>query len=213
MSDSQPVRAAPKTTGRGDDAGFTLVGLLVVVAVINLTMMVAVTSWVTLDKRAREAELIFRGQAIAGAISCYQLNNAGQPLQRLDQLVETSCLRRLYRDPMVKGGEWRILRQDDLANGTIAQLLGLETEQDAGQNAATPPPGIRAGLQLVPANGGGTGRGAAAVLLQQARARLLQGPSSSGQQIIGVVSTSRTSGLREFRTRRSYGDWVFLAGS
>ncbi len=195
------------------DAGFTLVGLLIAVAVINVTMMVAVTSWVTLDKRAREAELIFRGQAIAGAISCYQQNNAGQPLQRLDQLVETSCLRRLYRDPMVKGGEWRILRQEDLANGTIAQLLGLETEQDAGQNAAVPPLGIQVELQLGPANAGGTGRGTAAVLLQ-VRARLPMRPaSSSDQQIIGVVSTSKASGLREFRTRRSYGEWVFLAGS
>lgn len=196
------------------DAGFTLVGLLIAVVVINVTMMVAVTSWVTLDKRAREAELIFRGQAIAGAISCYQQNNAGQPLQRLDQLVETSCLRRLYRDPMVKGGKWRILRQEDLANGTIAQLLGLESEQDAGQNAAAPLPGIQVGLQLGSANSGGTGRGTAAVLLQQVRARLPQRPaSSSEQQIIGVVSTSKASGLREFRTRRSYGEWVFLAGS
>lgn len=58
--------------------------------------------------RDREAELVFRGEAIARAIRLYQLRTGGYPTS-LDQLmaIRPRILRRLYKDPMTKDGEWR----------------------------------------------------------------------------------------------------------
>ena len=123
------------------DTGFTLVGLLIVVAIVNLVLAAVVTSWVTLDRRAREAELLWRGQQIARAIDCYNRDNGTEPLERLEQLVQADCLRRVYRDPMSKRGQWRILTQQDLAYGTIAALLGNVPADGTGGPAAIGSPG------------------------------------------------------------------------
>jgi hypothetical protein len=92
-----------------------------------------VTSWRTLDQRAREAELIWRGEQISRAIRCYAAASAGEPLEDLEQLVEASCLRRVYPDPMVPDGEWRILRQSDQTDGTIAALQGQPVPGEDGE--------------------------------------------------------------------------------
>ena len=78
----------------GSELGYTLVGLMVVVAVINVSLAVAVTSTRTLARRAREAELIWRGQQIARAVGCYEQANAGEPLTRLEQLVSSPGISR-----------------------------------------------------------------------------------------------------------------------
>lgn len=210
------------------ESGFTLVGLLVVVAIVNIALAVAMTSWVTLDRRAREAELIFRGEQIVRAIACYGSQNAGAPLERLGQLVEVGCLRREYGDPMSRDGEWRILTQQDLADGTIAQLLGLATpgEGDEASDNAGGDPAAGLGSQiggLSLGQGGGRGQGGGmgqrsgvgrATGLGADRAGLGgagMGRGAGGNVIIGVVSRSPDDSLRLYRGRARYGEWVFLA--
>lgn len=109
-----PRRLAPR-----DEQGFTLLGLMVVVALINIGLAVAVTSWVTIDKRAQEAELIFRGQQYVRALRCHQQQEGGLP-EDLDELLETDCIRALYPDPMSSSGEWRVIRESDLEELAVA---------------------------------------------------------------------------------------------
>lgn len=199
-----PAFASGATVRRRDaQSGFTLVGLLVVVAVINVAMAVAATSWVTLDKRAREAELIWRGQQIATAIDCFGREHATEALEKLEQLVEANCLRRLYPEPFARDGEWRVLRQQDLADGTIAALLGLPTAEGGSDDQETT------------AGGDGTAAPQSGSFRFELRmqARGLGGPASSGQGIVGVASNSTAEGLRVFRGRQHYSEWVFLASS
>lgn len=185
------------------EAGFTLVGLLVVVAVINVAMAVAATSWVTLDKRARETELIWRGQQIATAITCFGREHATEPLDELEQLVEANCLRRLYPEPFARDGKWRVLRQQDLADGTIAALLGLPTANGSSDDLETTDGGdLTAAL-----------RSGSLWFEARLQARGLAGPASSAQGIVGVASNSTAEGLRAFRGRQHHSQWVFLAPS
>lgn len=201
--------------------GFTLVGLLITVAIVNLVLAAVVTSWVTLDRRAREAELLWRGQQIARAIDCYNRDNGTEPLERLDQLVQANCLRRVYRDPMSKSGQWRILTQQDLADGTIAALLGNVPAGGTGGPAAigsvgtVPRSGSSVGLAQQ-----GTGFGARGGLGQGARTGFPQtagfgdrgGVAGAGATVIvGVVSTAPGKGLRTYRGREPYREWVFIA--
>jgi len=194
------------------EEGFTLVGLMIAVLIINVMLGIAVTSWVTIDRRADEAELIWRGEQIVRGIRCYQQKNATEPLTRLEQLVEESCLRRVYRDPIA--GEWRILRESDVADGTVAALLGqpLPGESDAG---ATGP----GGPMSIGAQGASSAFGSGSAISRAFEQRRTAGgvsglrlgaSGSTGEAIVGVVSSSKRASLRLYRGKSTYGEWVFL---
>ena len=197
----------------GGQAGYTLVGLLILVAIVNIGLAVAVTSWRSIDTRAREAELIWRGEQIARAIACHGKTEATEPLEKLEQLVESNCLRSLYRDPMSRDGKWRILRQSDLADGTIAALQGQPAPDAEGapatigflgaaQTAATPAasrPGLQTrGTVERPSLLGGLSRVAAT------------GGVGGANTIIGVMSQKTGAATRLYRTYEKYENWLFL---
>ena len=191
----------------GGESGYTLIGMMVVVAVINVSLAVAVTSTATLGRRAREAELIWRGEQIARAVGCYEQTSTGQPLSKLEQLVEADCLRRLYRDPMVSDGQWRILRQQDVADGTIAALLGAVVD-NAGVSPSLAPSAATIGQQ-----GSAVGPGADTSRFPRRPTLRLAGAGTGGENtIVGVVSRSVETSLRGYGDKRKYSQWVFLGG-
>ena len=198
MRDGGSVGAgAPGRPAR--EEGFTIVGLLILVAIVNVMLAAAATSWITLDRRAREAELLFRGQAIARGIACHQAEHASEPLLRLDQLVKENCLRRAYRDPMSRDGAWRILRRSDLADPEIAALLGFAGPPPAAAGGdAQAGAGVRAGQGL------------------QIGSRLLgsrAAVAAGGDAIIGVVSSAEGFAARSFHGKRKYSEWAFVAAA
>ena len=180
------------------ESGYTLVGLMVLVAVINVSLAVAVTSTRTLGRRAHEAELIWRGQQIERAIGCYEQANAGQLLTRLEQLVETDCLRRVYRDPMVSDGRWRILYQQDVADGTVATLLGVEVGTGGAKGALASSIGLADTGPISSAS--------------RAAPSLASSSATSENAIVGVVSRSVETSLRFYSNRTKYSQWIFLGG-
>ncbi len=97
----------------GEPEGFTFIGLMVAIALINISLAVALTSWATINKRAKETELIWRGQQYVRALRCHQAQTGALP-DELDELLESDCIRAVYPDPMSPDGEWRIIRESDL---------------------------------------------------------------------------------------------------
>lgn len=174
---------------RGSEAGFTLVGLMVAVIVVNIALGVAVTSVVTIDRRAREAETIFRGQAIAKGIACYRAAEQSAP-ESLAQLVEADCLRREYADPMSDDGQWRLLTEQELRDGTVAALLGQEPLEGEEDSSA---PGFEG---------------------QESRGGLFGSSRQSTQQgVVGVTPGAAGDSLRHYNGRYRYEEWVFLAAT
>jgi type II secretory pathway pseudopilin PulG len=96
--------------GAGSIAGYTYVGLLVLLAIMSLTAALTVNAASLLQQRANEEELLFIGRQFAAAFrSYYESSPAGnrQFPTRLDDLLKDPRypgikrhLRRIYPDPM-----------------------------------------------------------------------------------------------------------------
>jgi type II secretory pathway pseudopilin PulG len=224
---------APTAPGHGKpsaQSGFTLIGLMVLIAVINIGLAVALTAWSTIDKRAKEAELIWRGRQYARAIACHR-EQTGAPPDKLEDLLESDCIRALYPDPMTRDGVWRVIRESDLQNretfedtaqgrNAAGVLDALDRELGgggAGAGEGATSPGGRRGA----APGGAAGLSSQGDMseslstayerLRNLTERLRQDFASSGDGIVGVVSRSQEESLRMYEGEITYDAWRFMA--
>lgn len=144
--------ARPMPTG---ERGFTLLGLLFLVAGLGVAMVALGTVWHTAGQREKEKELLFVGEEYRHAIaSFWRASPQGQ--QRLPKSVDELLrdprfpntvrhLRRAYADPMKPGLEWGWVKD---ATGGIAGVYsqfegkpyrqaGFSRDQGAFEHAAT----------------------------------------------------------------------------
>src|SRR5436190_15330644 len=89
-----------KTPAAGEERGYAMVALLVLMAVMAVALTAALPAWSTLARREREAELVFRGEQYARAITLFQRKYAGTFPPTLDVLVQERFLRKKYKDPI-----------------------------------------------------------------------------------------------------------------
>jgi len=104
---------------RGADRGFTLVGLLIVVAVIGLASVATATVNSLAQRRLSEEQLLYVGEQYRHAIQLYyEATLPGQshyPRQLADLLkdprfVQTRRhIRELYVDPMTGRDDWKVV--------------------------------------------------------------------------------------------------------
>ena len=112
---------------RDEEAGFTYLGVLVLIALIGLLLAMAGEVTATTMQRERESELLFIGHEYRDAIGRYFRQNHRYP-QSLAELVSTASLvassggaspqavhylRRLYPDPMTRQINWNLLLAPD----------------------------------------------------------------------------------------------------
>ena len=168
--------------------------LLVGISVMGLLLSMALPVWSHAARREREAELMFRGEQYARAIELYQRRVAGAFPPDIDTLVEQRFLRRKYRDPMTKDGEFQLILQAQLASAPGA---GAATAAAPGQQVDTP----AQGLQL----GGTGGRGATGF-------GALEGATPGGVAggIVGVVSKSTEESIALYNGQSHYNEWAFV---
>jgi general secretion pathway protein G len=86
---------------RRQDAGFTLVELMIVMAIIGVLAMVAVPSYISAIKHAREAVLKEDLHTLRAAIDSYTMDKQKAP-QSLDDLLQDGYLKSIPEDPMTK---------------------------------------------------------------------------------------------------------------
>ena len=125
--------------------GYTIVMLLVAASILAIGILAAVPLWQTQIQRENEDELIFRGNQYVEAIRRYQTKNPGQFPRTMDELYKKRYLRRLFPDPMTKGGKWDILIQQTRMAPSPART-GVPTQSGGLQLLAVP----EAGLSSVP---------------------------------------------------------------
>jgi type II secretory pathway pseudopilin PulG len=106
------------------DRGYAMAALLVSLAVMGILASVALPVWKQQAKREREAELIFRAGQYAHAIELFKRKTANQYPPDLDILVKQKFLRKKYKDPMTKNGEWRIVTPAELSGTPGANIPG-----------------------------------------------------------------------------------------
>jgi len=83
---------------RKQDAGFTLMELMIVMMIIGILMLVAVPLYISAMKQAREAVLKEDLHVMRAAIDSYTMDKQKAP-QSLDDLITDGYLRAIPEDP------------------------------------------------------------------------------------------------------------------
>ena len=84
---------------RKQDAGFTLIELMIVMVIIGILATLAIPSYVSAIKHAREAVLMEDLRTMRSAIDSYTMDKQKAP-QSLDDLIQDGYLRAIPEDPM-----------------------------------------------------------------------------------------------------------------
>jgi len=118
-------------TRHARSAGFTYIGLLILMAAMGMALSVVSEVWHTVQVRDKEEELLFVGNEFRHAIALYRASSGRYPLRLEDLLKDPGfpgvrrSLRKLYRDPVTGGTEWGLLPAD--AGG----IAGVHSLSDA----------------------------------------------------------------------------------
>jgi type II secretory pathway pseudopilin PulG len=151
---------------------------------IMLIFMAALTpGWKYILANDREEELLFRGISIARAIEQFQKKNGNALPPSLEALVQGKHLRKLYKDPMTKGGKWRFVRQGETTVGTAPIPGGSPSPGASPSPSPSPSPDATSSLN----------------------------PQSVGV-VAGVATTNTGKTYRVFNGRTRYNEWLFIAG-
>jgi general secretion pathway protein G len=86
---------------RKQDAGFTLIELMIVMAIIGVLAMVAVPSYIQAIRHAREAVLKEDLHTLRAAIDSYTMDKQKAP-QSLDDLLQDGYIKTIPEDPMTR---------------------------------------------------------------------------------------------------------------
>ncbi len=113
--------------------GATLLLLLVMVVIMGLAAGMAGQSWSSTMQRAREAELLWRGQQYQKAIASYYSVRQGQQMlpAKLEDLLRdprfphvVRHLRKIYKDPMT-GEDWELV-----TDSSKRVIIGVRSKSD-----------------------------------------------------------------------------------
>jgi type II secretory pathway pseudopilin PulG len=167
---------------KSQEAGYTLVVFVMIVAVMAILMAVAVEIVSFQAQREREAELIFRGQQYVEAIRLYKQKYGRNPM-RMKELWEANprVLRQKWKDPITDSEEWDLI------------FLG----QEGG--GPTVPGGRARGPRPTPTR---------TPIFERERAGG-DGGEKVGP-IIGVRSFSTDPSIKIYEGRTTYAEWKFI---
>ncbi|WP_025870047.1 type II secretion system protein [Methylobacillus glycogenes] len=102
--------------------GFTLVELLVVMAILMLLLTVAAPRYFSGIDRAKEAALKQTLQVVRDAIDKFHADNARYP-ESLRELAERHYIRQVPVDPLTESGEtWIVVKPDEDIPGDLYDL-------------------------------------------------------------------------------------------
>ena len=93
-------------------SGFTLIELMIVMAIIGILITLAIPSFVGAIRHAREAALKEDLQTMRTAIDTYTMDKQKGP-QSLDDLIQDGYLRAIPEDPMTRSKDTWVTESSD----------------------------------------------------------------------------------------------------
>jgi type II secretory pathway pseudopilin PulG len=136
LAPARTLTPGPSPKGRGEHTGYSLVVLIVAVAVLNILIAAMLPLWSTAIRREKEEELIFRGFQYAEAIRVFHIRYQRYP-NKLEELLEVKprCIRQLWKDPMTDDGKWGLIFQNQPQSVRVPRG-GKNPPQDKEEQAA-----------------------------------------------------------------------------
>jgi type II secretory pathway pseudopilin PulG len=197
------------------DSGFTLVAVVVAIAIITILLAAVGPTISTIIERDREAELIFRGKQYGRAIQAFQKRYGRLP-NELKELfkVKPRSIRQLWKDPMCDCDDWEILiagtpeaapmGQGQIPGGGLPRTPGVRRTPGFG----SPPSSDSDLTPTVPPFLGGSGRAPRT----PTPTSIFGTPGKKVGPILGVRTKVHRKALRKWREREYTDEWRFLAG-
>ena len=121
---------------RKNDTGFTLVELMIVMAIIGVLAVVAIPSYVGAVRQAREAVLREDLHVMRDAIDSYTADKQKAP-QSLDDLVTEGYLRSIPIDPMTRSKETWVTSTSESLRSVDQSDPGIDDVHSSSQEQGT----------------------------------------------------------------------------
>lgn len=123
--------------GRRREGGFTLIELVVVMAIIAILASLAVPIFTAQIRKAKEAVLQEDLHVMRNAIDAYTMDKGKAP-QSLDDLVQAGYLRSIPVDPMTNSSDSWVTDSNDTYESVDESETGINdvhsSSQDVGSN-------------------------------------------------------------------------------
>jgi len=138
-----PIQAGKQGAGgaafRGRRNGYTLIELIVVMAIISIMLSVAVPMYQKSVRRTKESVLKNNLFTLRTVIDEYTFDKKKAP-QSLQDLVSQGYLRQVPIDPMTGSDQWRIVMEDaySMVDQTQAGISNVCSSSDERSLEGTP---------------------------------------------------------------------------
>ena len=179
-----------ESEGGRRESGYTLVIIVLTIAIMSIFMAVAVQTVEFQMRREREAELIFRGQQYVEAIRLYKAKYGRHPMQ-LKEIWEAKpkVIRKPWKDPITDSEDWGLI------------FLGQEGRRIGPENAF---PGTPIATETVTYRDRASPFGDEGSVATRNRDGEMVGP------IVGVHSKSCEESIKIYEGRNTYCEWQFV---
>ena len=121
---------------RRQDAGFTLMELMIVMAIVAILATLAVPSFKGALRHAREAVLKEDLQIMRAAIDSYTMDKQKAP-QSLDDLIQDGYLRSIPEDPMTKSKDTWVTDTSDALSSVDQTDPGINDVHSGSQDTGS----------------------------------------------------------------------------
>ena len=121
---------------RRGEGGFTLIELIIVMAIIGILSVIAIPSFVQSVKKAKEAALKEDLHTMRNAIDSYTVDKEKAP-QGLDDLVQAGYLKSLPVDPMTNRNDSWMTSESDTMTDINETQGGLDDVHSGSEAVAT----------------------------------------------------------------------------
>jgi general secretion pathway protein G len=118
------------------DAGFTLMELMIVMAIIGVLMMVAVPSFVGAIRQAREAVLKEDLHVMRAAIDSYTMDKQKAP-QTLDDLLQDGYMKSIPEDPFTHAKDTWVTDTSDAVYSLDQTDPGIDNVHSGSQETGS----------------------------------------------------------------------------
>ncbi len=130
------VKMKPIRAQRHGESGFTLIELMIVMAIIGLLSMIAVPIYLRAVQRAKEAVLKEDLHTMRQAIDSYTVDKEKAP-QGLDDLVQAGYLKSIPKDPITNATDTWITGQSDTLTDINETQGEIDDVHSGAQSLAT----------------------------------------------------------------------------